>query len=96
MSSRSSRGDGIDSEEAVALAFVSEFKPYKMNQINLETTAIERTIRNRNGHSKNQQSYQSVMLTNLAPFPKVKGSFFLDLKSCSATVVDFLNHTYST
>ncbi|WP_205524812.1 hypothetical protein [Paenibacillus sp. ALJ109b] len=47
----SSEGDGIDSEEAVAVAFVSEFLTFKkMNQGNLETTAIGRTIRIWNGH----------------------------------------------
>ncbi|WP_390583762.1 hypothetical protein [Paenibacillus illinoisensis] len=43
--------DGIDSEEAIAVAFVSEFQTFeKINQENLETTAIGRTIRIWNGH----------------------------------------------
>ncbi|WP_251641413.1 hypothetical protein [Paenibacillus illinoisensis] len=43
--------DGIDSEEAIAVAFVSEFQTFKkINQENLETTAIGRTIRICNGH----------------------------------------------
>ncbi|WP_337039257.1 hypothetical protein [Paenibacillus illinoisensis] len=47
----SSEGDGIDSEEAAAVAFVSEFQTFeKINQENLETTAIGRTIRIWNGH----------------------------------------------
>ncbi|MBM6382823.1 MAG: hypothetical protein JSY10_02360 [Paenibacillus sp.] len=47
----SSKGDGIDSEEAIAVAFVSEFQTFKkINQENLETTAIGRTIRIWNGH----------------------------------------------
>ncbi|WP_146239851.1 hypothetical protein [Paenibacillus illinoisensis] len=47
----SSESDGIDSEEAIAVAFVSEFQTFKkINQENLETTAIGRTIRIWNGH----------------------------------------------
>ncbi|WP_145325069.1 hypothetical protein [Paenibacillus xylanexedens] len=45
---KSSEGDGIDFEEAVAFAFVSIFQPIKNQSENLETTAIGRTIRNRN------------------------------------------------
>ncbi|MET3937946.1 hypothetical protein ABIC22_000758 [Paenibacillus sp. PvP094] len=47
----SSEGDGIDSEEAIAVAFVSEFYPLNNESYkNLETTAIGRTIRIWNGH----------------------------------------------
>ncbi|WP_218135392.1 hypothetical protein [Paenibacillus sp. 276b] len=47
----SSKGDGIDSEEAIAVAFVSELLTFKkMNQENLETTTIGRTIRIWNGN----------------------------------------------
>ena len=57
----SSEGDGIDSEEAIAVAFVSEFQTFKkINQENLETTAIGRTIRIWNGHVPTRYGFLSV------------------------------------
>ncbi|WP_146615385.1 hypothetical protein [Paenibacillus pabuli] len=59
----SSEGDGIDSEEAVAVAFVSEFLTFKkMNQENLETTAIGRTIRIWNGHVPTRYLFLSELM----------------------------------
>ncbi|WP_239303639.1 hypothetical protein [Paenibacillus sp. ACRRY] len=57
----SSERDGIDSEEAIAVAFVSEFQTFKkINQENLETTAIGRTIWIWNGHVPPRHGFLSV------------------------------------
>ncbi|NUU78554.1 hypothetical protein [Paenibacillus xylanilyticus] len=50
MNQRSNEGDGIDSGEAKRSRLSPGFPLAEGNSENLETTAIERTIRNRNGH----------------------------------------------
>ncbi|WP_339307236.1 hypothetical protein NST33_06245 [Paenibacillus sp. FSL L8-0435] len=52
--SKSSEGDGIDSEEAKRSPLSPGFSLSKGNSENLETTAIRRTIRNRNGYLVSQ------------------------------------------
>lgn len=50
--SKSSEGNGIDSEEAKRSPLSQGFPLNIGNSENLETTAIRRTIRNRNGSRK--------------------------------------------